>query len=200
MPMWNGATKRGATSAPMAARGMTYPAAQGTWIAPRAAARAPMARPNPGWWTATGVGFERRPDAGGVGLGSQPVVFGVADGLRFVDEHDRDVVADGVAALEPRVVQRRFVGEVQQRPLVLGAGQDVEQFRVEGHGRQSAAWPMRSRTSAGCWRQDGPSRASRFRRRRGSVLLGRRLNHQSPWSTVRAAGRASAGAAGGGAA
>ena len=61
-------------------------------------------------------------------------VFGVVDGLGFVDEHDRDVVLHEVAPLQPRVVERVLVGEVQQRALVLGAGEDLEQFRVERHG------------------------------------------------------------------
>src|SRR4051812_18149052 len=45
-------------------------------------------------------GGERRLDALGGGLGHEPVVLGVVDGLGLVDEHHRDVVADGVATLE----------------------------------------------------------------------------------------------------
>ena len=59
------------------------------------------------------------------------------DGLGLVHEHDRDVVADRVAALEPGVVQRALALEVEQRALVVGARQDLEQLRVEGHAQFS---------------------------------------------------------------
>ena len=72
-----------------------------------------------------------------LGLGEQPVVLGVVDRLGLVDEHDRDVVLDGVAALQPRVVERVLVLEVQERALVVGAGEDLEQLGVEGHGWDS---------------------------------------------------------------
>src|SRR4051794_33661899 len=45
-------------------------------------------------------------DALRLGLGRQALVLGGVDVLGLVDQHDRDVVADGVAALEARVVQR----------------------------------------------------------------------------------------------
>src|SRR6185437_7964159 len=77
--------------------------------------------------------LERRLDAVRLRLGHQPLVLGVVDGGRLVDEHDRDVVLHVVTPLEPRVVERRFVREVEERPLVLGAREDLEQFRIKGH-------------------------------------------------------------------
>src|SRR5680860_765150 len=89
------------------------------------------------------LGLERRLDTVGFGFGQEPLVLGVAHGLRLVDEHDRDVVPHRVTAMQPRVVQRVLVGEVEQRALVLGAGEDLEQLGVECHvgsapGRVSA--------------------------------------------------------------
>ena len=69
----------------------------------------------------------------GSALGHDPVVLGVVDRLGLVDEHDRDVVLDPVAPVQARVVERVLVLEVEQRPLVLGAGEDLQQLRVEGH-------------------------------------------------------------------
>ncbi len=80
---------------------------------------------------------EGRFDALGLRLGAEPLVLGVVDRLGLVDQHDRDVVGDPVAEPQARVVQRLLVGEVEQRPLVLGAGQDLEQLRVEHHGLSS---------------------------------------------------------------
>ena len=60
----------------------------------------------------------------------------------------RDVVAHGVAAAQPRVVEAVLVGEVQQRSLVLGAGQHLEQQRVQRHGTSFRLCPV------------GPTRAS----------------------------------------
>ena len=71
----------------------------------------------------------RRPSA----LATSRVVLGVVDGLGLVDQHDRDVVAHRVAPLQPRVVERRLVLEVEQRALVLRAREDLEQLRVERH-------------------------------------------------------------------
>ena len=52
------------------------------------------------------VAGERGLDAVGLGLGEQPLVLRVVDGLGLVDQHDRDVVAHRVPPLQPRVVQR----------------------------------------------------------------------------------------------
>ena len=62
-------------------------------------------------------------------LGHDSPVFCVVDRLGLVDQHHRDVVADRVATLQARVVERVLVGEVVQRPLVLRAGEDLEQRR-----------------------------------------------------------------------
>ena len=75
-------------------------------------------------------------EALGGGLGHQPLVLGVVDGLGLVDQHDRDVVADRVAALEARVVEGRPRRRSRERALVLGAGEDLEQLRIERHGQQ----------------------------------------------------------------
>src|SRR4051812_30108256 len=72
-------------------------------------------------------------DAGARGRGHEPLVLRVAHGLGLVDEHDRDVVADRVAPLQPGVVERLLVGEVEQRALVLGTGQDLHELGVECH-------------------------------------------------------------------
>ena len=80
-----------------------------------------------------------------LGLGEEPVVLGVVDGLGLVDQHDRDVVLDGVAALEAGVVEGVLVLEVEQGALVVGAGEDLEQLGVEGHGWGSLASASRRR-------------------------------------------------------
>src|SRR5690606_31597517 len=137
-------------------------------------------------------------DAVGLRLGDEALVLLVGDGLGLVDQHDRDVVADGVAPLQPRVVEALLVGEVEERALVLGTGEDLEQLRVERHavvllgaGQASA---IRAWTSATCWAQASASAASRLRRSRGSVFDGRRLNDQSPRSTVSPSRRSGASA------
>src|SRR5918995_172775 len=96
------------------------------------------ARPNMSWLSSTSLApvtstIEGRGDALRLGLGQEAVVLGVVDGLGLVDQHDRDVLADGVAALEPRVVERVLVLEVEQRALVLRAGEDLEELGVECH-------------------------------------------------------------------
>ena len=78
------------------------------------------------------TGLERRLDALGLGLGQQPLVLGVVDRLGLVDQHDRDVVLDRVATLQAGVVERVLALEVEERTLVLGAGEDVEQLRGRG--------------------------------------------------------------------
>src|SRR5437870_2572212 len=69
--------------------------------------------------------LERGTDALGLRLRQQSLVLRIVGRRRLVDEHHRDVVADLVLALEPRVVERLLVLEVEQRPLVLRAGQDL---------------------------------------------------------------------------
>ena len=124
---------------------------------------------------------------------------GVVDGLGVVDEQIGDVAVEhAVPPVQSRVVQRLFVGEVQERALVLRAREDLEQFRVERHGAQTSGDARRSlgrgqhagqprmsaSTSRVCASHCAASGASRFKRSNGSVLLGRRLNHHSPQSTV----------------
>jgi hypothetical protein len=55
-------------------------------------------------------------------------VFGI------LDEHVRDAIFDQVAAAEARIVESVLVGEVQQRSFILGAGEDLDEQRVKGHG------------------------------------------------------------------
>src|SRR5918993_4890031 len=84
--------------------------------------------------------------------------------------------------MEARVVERVLVGQVVERALVLGAGEDLQELGVEGHGQASSL--MSERTSAVRASHSSGVGASRLSRRRGSVFDGRRLNHQDPWSTV----------------
>src|SRR5258705_9811373 len=79
--------------------------------------------------SSTRSGIERRADALGVGLRREPLVLRIVGGDGLVDEHHRDVVADLVLPLEPRVVEDLLVLEVQQGALVLRAGQDLQQLR-----------------------------------------------------------------------
>jgi hypothetical protein len=46
---------------------------------------------------------------------------------RLPGQHQRDVVLDPVEPAQPRVVQHRVVGEVEQAALVDRADEDVEQ-------------------------------------------------------------------------
>src|SRR5438876_5197787 len=71
---------------------------------------------------------ERWLDTVGLGLAQEPFVLGVVDGLRLVDEHHWDVVLHCIAPLEPGVVERVLVLEVEERALVLGIGEDLEQL------------------------------------------------------------------------
>ena len=85
----------------------------------------------------------------GVGLGEEALVLGVVDRLGLVDQHDRDVVAHLVATLEAGVVERRFVFEVQERSLVLGAREDLQQLRVERHRHSLSVSPRDEREDFG---------------------------------------------------
>ena len=102
-------------------------------------------------------------DAAGVGLGHQPVVLGVVDRGRLVDQHDRDAVAHRVAAVQARVVEPVLVGEVQQRALVLGAGQHLD----AAVGRASSVAVLsRSYRGAGVGRRSVTCARSAARQRR----------------------------------
>src|SRR5262249_32404758 len=63
---------------------------------------------------AAGSRLEGGLDTFASGLVGEALVLGVVDRLCFVDQHDRDVVLHPVTPLEPRVVERRFVLEVEQ--------------------------------------------------------------------------------------
>ena len=78
--------------------------------------------------------------AAGLGLGHQALVLGVVDVDRLVDQHDRDVVDDLVDALQARVVEDVLVVEEEQRALVLGAGQELDQERVQRHRSFTLRW------------------------------------------------------------
>ena len=65
-------------------------------------------------------------------LASSALVLGLVDGLGLVDQHHRDALAHGVAAVQPGVVQRVLVGQVVEAALVLG------QTRI------SSSWGLRA--------------------------------------------------------
>ena len=121
----------------------------------------------------------------------EPRVLGVVDGLGVVDEQVGDVAVEhAVAPLQPRVVQRcprrrsRAAG-----PCPRGTrGSRAASGRAPCARSLAVERPSQPRTSAStsavCASHDSASGASRFKRSNGSVLLGRRLNHQSPQSTV----------------
>src|SRR5690554_5915861 len=137
-------------------------AAAATWSG-RAAARSNM--PIESRMSLTS-GLEGGSDPVGLGLGDEPLVLLVGDGLGLVDEHDRDVVGDGVPALQPGVVEALLVLEVEERTLVLGAGEDLEQLGVEGHGMRVSLGSLRRRPCGPAPRPRGPRRR-RDRRPRG---------------------------------
>jgi hypothetical protein len=51
----------------------------------------------------------------------------IGHGNGLIGQHQRDVVFDPVQPAQPRVVQHRVVGEIEQPALVDGADEDVEQ-------------------------------------------------------------------------
>jgi hypothetical protein len=61
------------------------------------------------------------------------LLIGHRDGL--AGQHQRDAVLDPVQTAQPRVVQHRVVGEIEQAALVDGAHEDVEQCVLQGHYR-----------------------------------------------------------------
>src|SRR6478672_7668435 len=93
--------------------------------------------PNESTAIATRLRGEGRLDAVRRGLGLEARRLGVVDRLGLVDQHDRDVVAHCVAALQTRVVEARLVLEVEQRPLVLRAREDLQKLRVQRHRHSS---------------------------------------------------------------
>src|SRR3954469_8813650 len=78
--------------------------------------------------------FEVGLHAVGGGLRREPCVLRVVDGVGVVDQEVGDVAVEhAVTPLEARVVERVLVGEVQERALVVGAREDLEQLGVERH-------------------------------------------------------------------
>ena len=61
-------------------------------------------------------------------------MLSIRDMVGFVDEHHWNVVAHRITQLQPRVVERAFVGQIEQRTLVLRASEDFEQALVESLG------------------------------------------------------------------
>ena len=148
-------------------------------------------RGSPGSQSAHCVGTSRRMPVG-LGLRDQALVLGVVDGLGLVDQHDRDVVAHRVAALQPRVVRARprrrstAAGPCPRgRPGSRAASGRVPRACLLPASRSSCLGADERQHLGGVRLARAPCRrASRLRRSSGSVLLGRRLNHQSPRSTV----------------
>ena len=52
---------------------------------------------------------------------------------RFVDQHHRDVVLDGIDALARGALERGAVLDERDRRLAVRTGENFEQFRVDGH-------------------------------------------------------------------
>ena len=78
--------------------------------------------------------FEIGLHAVGGSLCHQPLVLGVVNVLGVLDEHVRDAIFDEVPTSQARVVEGILVSEVQERPFVLRAGEDLDEQRVKGHG------------------------------------------------------------------
>src|SRR6478735_2836665 len=89
--------------------------------------------------TRASAGVERRLDRLALDDRHQPLVLGIVDDRRLVDQHHRDVVADVVAATKTRVVEDRLALEVVQRALVVGAREDFEQLGRQRHVMYSSA-------------------------------------------------------------
>jgi len=60
-------------------------------------------------------------------------MLGVIDYPSFVDEHDRNIGSNLVAAPKSRVVQKVLISEVQQRALILRTRKNFEKLRIERH-------------------------------------------------------------------
>jgi len=53
----------------------------------------------------------------------------------LVNEHDWNVVLDGIHALAGTALQRGAVVDEGDRCFAVGTGENLEQFRVDGHAR-----------------------------------------------------------------
>lgn len=69
-------------------------------------------------------------------------MLGGVDVERFVREQHGHALVERVLLLEARVVEEPLALEVEQRPLVDGAGQHREQLWIERHARGIASWLM----------------------------------------------------------
>ena len=80
---------------------------------PAAAANIPRVsrRSDVTWSTSCGLGCGL--DSLGLRLGHQPFVLGIVNRFRFIHEHHRNVVANLIATLQPRVVERVLALEVR---------------------------------------------------------------------------------------
>ena len=54
---------------------------------------------------------------------------------RFIDQHHRNVVLDGVDAVAGGALQRRAVLDERDGGLAVRTGKNFEQFRVDSHAR-----------------------------------------------------------------
>ena len=66
-----------------------------------------------------------------LGEREQTLVLSRISGLGLFDEHLRNVVLDAVLPLQARVVEHLFGREEQQRTLVFGARENLEELGVE---------------------------------------------------------------------
>jgi len=124
----------------------------------------------------------------------QSGVLGVVDLACLLGQHDRDAVFDPVGTAQAWVVEGVLIGEEQERPLSMGTrGLRSAVGRVAwvsfaggSPARRSVVSSSTRASTSATWRSHSSSLpASTLRRSRGSVFDGRRLYHQSPWSTVR---------------
>src|SRR4029077_3181866 len=80
-----------------------------------------------------GLARRDRGDLAAPGALHQPVVLLVGYRYGQLGQHERDVVLDPVQPAQPRVVQHRVVGEVEQAAFVDRAHEDLEQRVLQGH-------------------------------------------------------------------
>ena len=91
-------------------------------------------------------------------------------GRRLVEQHDRDVVAHGIAKLAVVAEQRGVLLTVLERALALGAHEDGEQLgerlmRRDRRGGDSRSAAARCRSCAS-WEEPSPTSRDRRRRQR----------------------------------
>jgi hypothetical protein len=125
-------------------------------------------------------------DAFGIDAGHETSMLGIVHTYRLIDQHHRNAIANFVLTVQPRVIEKVICREVIERPLVLRAGEDLEQRLVESHASTLVRQDAVISRSSSATRSSHSSRvgASRLSRSNGSVFDGRTLNHQGPQSTV----------------